>query len=395
MTSENNDNIGLIIVAAGSGKRAGGEIPKQYQNLAGIPVLKHTLNALLPYFPSKNIRVVINEDHREHYEAISSGLNLPEPVSGGATRQESVFNGLSAFETAALNETNLPDYVLIHDAARPFVNKEIIAGITERLHKGAKGVIPAIQIVDTLKYAEDGIINHTVPRDNLYKVQTPQGFVFKELLEAHKNEVNFEHTDDAAVMEANNWQMMLSKGHENNFKITTSDDFKKAEHMIMNRLSDIRVGSGFDVHRFEAGDTVTLCGIDIPFSQKLMGHSDADVGMHALTDAILSAIAAGDIGTHFPPSDEKWKGAPSETFLRHASNLVTERGGMISHAGITLICEAPKIGPHKDAMRARIADILNIDIDRVSVQATTTEKLGFTGRGEGIAAQASATVRLP
>jgi 2-C-methyl-D-erythritol 4-phosphate cytidylyltransferase/2-C-methyl-D-erythritol 2,4-cyclodiphosphate synthase len=409
---EKYKNIGVIIVAAGNGVRAGGDKPKQYQNIAAVPVLRRTIDAFLPYFPMENLRIVISEEHKSFFQECiqgpssqdlqshgpqsqdflsqsSQGHSLSPPVLGGRTRQESVFNGLQAFGE------NPPDYILVHDAARPFVTADIITSVIKALENGSKAVVPAVKIVDTLKFAENDIISHTVPRDNLYKVQTPQGFDFKALLNSHSAEVGKEHTDDGAVMEATGHSITLSKGDEDNFKITVADDFKKAEKMIMNSLNDIRVGSGFDVHRFETGDKVTLCGVDIPFNQKLKGHSDADVAMHALTDAILSAIAAGDIGTHFPPSDIRWKGEPSETFLKHAANLVQEQGGIIAHAGITIICEAPKIGPHKDTMRKRLANIMNMDMDRISVQATTTEKLGFTGRGEGIAAQATATIRLP
>ncbi|UTW54016.1 bifunctional 2-C-methyl-D-erythritol 4-phosphate cytidylyltransferase/2-C-methyl-D-erythritol 2,4-cyclodiphosphate synthase [Kordiimonas sp. SCSIO 12610] len=382
-------NIGLIIVAAGSGNRAGGDVPKQYQNIAGTSILRRTIDRFLCHFETDNIRIVINSELRDLYDKCTIDLNLPEPVDGGATRQASVYNGLMSFRN------NPPEYILIHDAARPFVSEAIIEDVIATLNSGASAVVPGVQIVDTLKRAQNQIIGNTVPRDNLFKVQTPQGFDYNLLLAGHETEAGKNHSDDAAIFEAMGTPVMISQGEEANFKITTPDDIQKAEKTIMSTLNDIRVGSGFDVHRFEDGDKVTLCGVDIPFNQKLKGHSDADVGMHALTDAILSAIAAGDIGTHFPPSDYRWKGEPSETFLKHAISLVRERGGMISHAGVTLICEAPKIGPHKDAMRERLATIINIDIDRVSVQATTTEKLGFTGRGEGIAAQATATVRLP
>jgi 2-C-methyl-D-erythritol 4-phosphate cytidylyltransferase/2-C-methyl-D-erythritol 2,4-cyclodiphosphate synthase len=384
-----NATVAVIIVAAGTGKRAGGDLPKQYQNLAGKPVLARTIERFLEHFETNQIHVVIHDDYREEYEQACSQYDLPAPISGGKTRQESVQRGLQSLEALR------PEHVLIHDAARPFVSNAIIGRVLTELQRGSLGVVPALPVIDTLKHVTDATIDHTVDRSSLYAVQTPQGFSYSTLLKAHRELGGQEHTDDASLLEALGHKVTICDGEETNFKITRPEDFQKAEQTIMSALSDIRVGSGFDVHRFEAGDSVTLCGIDIPFGQKLKGHSDADVAMHAITDAILGALCDGDIGTHFPPNEPQWKGEPSKTFLSFAAKRVLEHRGAIAHVGVTIICEAPKIGPHKDKMRQKISEIMDICGSKVSVQATTTEKLGFTGRGEGIAAQATATIRLP
>ena len=387
-------NIAVLIMAAGVGARAGGALPKQYQKIAGKEVLLRTIERFQAHFEPRNILTVIHPDHQSIYDDLEQnvsqqGNSLPSSVPGGLTRQASVLNGLRALKQRQ------PDFVLIHDAARPFVADKVIWNVVEALKAGALGTAPGLKVVDTLKYAESDIISHTVPRDNLIAIQTPQGFAFDLLLEAHEANKSQNYTDDTALFEDSGTPITWVEGDSENFKITTPDDIKRAESMIVQEQNDIRVGSGFDVHRLEAGSSVILCGVEIPFGKSLKGHSDADVGMHALTDAILAAISAGDIGTHFPPSDNRWRGEASSTFLKFAGDLVAQKNGSISHIGVTLICEAPKISPHKDHMRQRLADILSIDIGRVSVQATTTEKLGFTGRGEGIAAQATATVRLP
>ncbi|NVJ99112.1 MAG: bifunctional 2-C-methyl-D-erythritol 4-phosphate cytidylyltransferase/2-C-methyl-D-erythritol 2,4-cyclodiphosphate synthase [Alphaproteobacteria bacterium] len=381
--------VSVIVVAAGRGSRAGKGLPKQYRKVAGKPVLRRTIESFLAVDPAFKIICVIHPDDQDLYLEATKGLELEQRVFGGATRQESVLNGLSGIEH--LN----PDFVLVHDAARPFASSTVVQGVMDALQEGAQAVVPAVSVVDTLKFVEDNTIKHTVARDNLFAVQTPQGFPFQALLAAHRAVIGQALTDDAAVIEASGGAVTISRGEPTNYKLTSPEDFMKAEKDILMSLADVRVGSGYDVHRFEAGDDVWLCGVKVPFTQSLKGHSDADVGLHALTDAILAAIADGDIGTHFPPSEEKWRGAPSDIFLTFARDRVQQKDGMIAHVSICLICEEPKIGPHKEIMRIRIAELLEIDISRVSVQATTTEKLGFTGRKEGIAAQATATVRLP
>ncbi|PCI64493.1 MAG: bifunctional 2-C-methyl-D-erythritol 4-phosphate cytidylyltransferase/2-C-methyl-D-erythritol 2,4-cyclodiphosphate synthase [Kordiimonadales bacterium] len=379
----------IIIVAAGRGSRAGEGLPKQYRMIAGKPLLRQTVTALQKIAPEAHIQVVIHENDRALYSRSVEGLALMEPVFGGDTRQQSVLNGLSGIEHLTA------DYVLIHDAARPFVSSEVVGAVLQTLENGASAVVPGVPIVDTIKRTNPEGELHTVDRDGLFAIQTPQGFSYRELRLAHEANIGEAYTDDGAVMEAAGHNVEICLGSEGNFKVTTAADFDRAETQMMLRTADIRVGSGYDVHRFEAGDSVWLCGVNIPHSQSLKGHSDADVALHAITDAVLAAIAEGDIGTHFPPSDEQWRGVESHIFLSHAAKLVRARSGILAHVSVIIICERPKIGPHMDAMRARIADILALDISRVSVQATTTEKLGFTGRGEGIAAQATATVRLP
>ncbi|GGY40225.1 bifunctional enzyme IspD/IspF [Parvularcula lutaonensis] len=310
-------------------------------------------------------------------------------MPGGAERQASVLRGLEAL---AREE---PDIVLIHDGARPFVSSATIDRVIDAARRDS-GAIAALPVSDTLKRAGDGpVISGTVPRDRLWRAQTPQGFRFEEILDLHRQFSEREDmTDDASLFEAAGRPVTLVEDDPTNIKITRPEDFALAERLLESAM-ETRVGQGFDVHAFEDGDHVTLCGVDIPHTQKLRGHSDADVGMHALTDAIYGALAEGDIGQHFPPSDEQWRGAPSEVFLRHAAELVKKRGGRILHTDVTLICEAPKVGPHREAMRGALAEIMGISLDRVAVKATTTEKLGFTGRGEGIAAQALVTVTLP
>jgi 2-C-methyl-D-erythritol 4-phosphate cytidylyltransferase/2-C-methyl-D-erythritol 2,4-cyclodiphosphate synthase len=331
---------------------------------------------------------VISAEHRGLYDAATAGLQLLPPVSGGPNRQDSVRNGLESL--ADLH----PDHVLIHDAARPFVSPAIIDRTLAAL-ADAPGAIVAIPVTDTLKRAEDGQVGETVDRSGLWRAQTPQAFRFAEILAAHRAARGAAMTDDAAVAEAARLPMKLVMGADDNFKITTAEDLQRAERLLAPAASEFRTGTGYDVHRFAAGDGVTLCGIRIAHDQALEGHSDADVGLHALTDAILGAIGAGDIGSHFPPSDRQWRGVDSAKFVEHAAGLVAAKGGRITHVDVTLICERPKIAPHRAAMVSRIAGILHLAEDRVSVKATTTEGLGFTGRREGIAAQAVATVALP
>ncbi|QCG88146.1 bifunctional 2-C-methyl-D-erythritol 4-phosphate cytidylyltransferase/2-C-methyl-D-erythritol 2,4-cyclodiphosphate synthase [Azospirillum sp. TSH100] len=378
-----------LIVAGGSGQRFGAERPKQYLDLAGKPVLRRTVEAFLGHPQLTGVRVVIDPTWRETYDAAVSGLGLPSPVAGGASRQESVRNGLEA-----LAADGAPDLVLIHDAARPLIDASTIGAVIAALDS-TPGAIAAVQVADTLKRGSECVITGTVDREGLWRAQTPQGFRFPAILEAHRTAAGLTLTDDAAVAEQAGLAVALVPSKEDNFKVTTPDDLTRATRAVMSSLWDVRTGSGFDVHRFTDGDFVTLCGLRVPHSHGLEGHSDADVGLHALTDAILGALAAGDIGSHFPPTDPRWRGADSSRFLRHAADLVAERGGVIAHADVTIICERPKVGPHRAVMAERIAQILGIEVGRVSVKATTTEQLGFTGRREGIAAQAVATIRLP
>jgi 2-C-methyl-D-erythritol 4-phosphate cytidylyltransferase/2-C-methyl-D-erythritol 2,4-cyclodiphosphate synthase len=377
----------VLIVAAGRGSRFGGEVPKQYTNLGGVAVLRRTVLAFRNHPGIASILVAIHPDDRELCDAAIGDLDIPI-VFGGATRQDSVLNLLEALEAPA------EDRVLIQDAARPLVNAGIIDRMIAALDT-VRGAIAAVPLADTLKRGADGKITGTVDRTALWRAQTPQGFHFGAILLAHRDAAGMELTDDAAVAEQAGIAVELVMGDEDNFKITSAGDLARAELLVQSRLGDVRTGTGFDVHRLVDGDGCWINGVKIPHTQSLLGHSDADVGLHALTDAILGAIGAGDIGTHFPPSDEKWRGAPSHKFLRHAADLVVAKGGAIAHCDVTVMCERPKIGPHRAAMVKRIAEILGIDEDRVSVKATTTEGLGFTGRGEGIAAQAIATVRLP
>lgn len=378
-----------LIVAGGSGQRFGAERPKQYLDLAGKPVLRRTVEAFLRHPQVGGVRVVIDPAWRDAYDAAVAGLGLSDPVAGGASRQDSVRNGLEA-----LAADGAPDLVLIHDAARPLIDEATIGAVIAALDD-RPGAIAAVPVADTLKRGNDGSIGATVDREGLWRAQTPQGFRFPAILEAHRAAAGLSLTDDAAVAERAGLAVALVPSKEDNFKVTTPDDLTRATRAVMSSLWDVRTGSGFDVHRFTDGDFVTLCGLQVPHSHGLEGHSDADVGLHALTDAILGALAAGDIGSHFPPTDPRWRGADSAKFLRHAADLVAERGGVIAHADVTIICERPKVGPHRAAMAERIAQILGIEVGRVSVKATTTEQLGFTGRREGIAAQAVATVRLP
>ncbi|MRG73394.1 bifunctional 2-C-methyl-D-erythritol 4-phosphate cytidylyltransferase/2-C-methyl-D-erythritol 2,4-cyclodiphosphate synthase [Alphaproteobacteria bacterium HT1-32] len=381
-----------LIVAGGRGSRFGGDLPKQYADLGGMPVIRHTIEIFLRHPAIDALLVVIHPDDLDLYNAAVAGLDLLPPVLGGSERQDSVRNGLEALAEAA------PEAVLIHDAARPAVAPATIDGVLAAL-ADAGGVIPVLPIVDTLKQrADDDRLGGTVDRNSLVRAQTPQGFRFGDILAAHRASAGKNLTDDAAVMEAAGHVVTGVPGTEQNVKITTNDDLARMAQQLDGQAEmqwEYRTGNGYDVHKFEAGSEVTICGIVIPHSAGLAGHSDADVGLHALTDALLGSIAEGDIGDHFPPSDSQWRGAPSDLFLRHAHSLLLQRGGVIANLDVTLICEAPKIGPHRQTMRERIGDILGLDTGRISVKATTTEKLGFTGRSEGIAAVATVSVRLP
>lgn len=376
-----------LVVAAGRGRRFGGDQPKQYQDLAGRPVLRHTLASLAVNPQIDAVRAVIHPDDIDLYREAAAGLGLLEPVFGGETRQDSVRLGLDSL--APLDAK----VVLIHDGARPFVDAGTVGRVIAALetHPGA---IPAVAVADTLKRGADGLVGSTVERANLWRAQTPQGFRFSDILAAHRAVIGQELTDDAAVMERAGLAVALVSGSEDNFKITTAADLERARRAFAGP-GETRIGTGYDVHRFAPGTGVWLCGVLVPHDFRLEGHSDADVALHAATDALLGAVSAADIGRHFPPTDPKWKGASSDRFLAHAAGLVAALGGRIVHLDITVICERPKVGPHRPAMQARVAEILGIRQDRVSVKATTTEGLGFTGRREGIAAQAAATVWLP
>ena len=392
--------VAVLIVAAGRGTRAASvsSVPKQYRRVGGRPVLARAVESFAAHPAIDAIQVVIHPDDGALYEACCAEVAMPTflrpPVSGGATRQDSVRAGLHALAAV------VPDIVLIHDAARALVGADVIGRVVAALdsHDGA---IAALPVIDTLKRsAPDGTIDSTLSRDGLWRAQTPQGFRFAKILAAHDAAFaagRSDFTDDAAIAEWAGLRIALVQGSERNLKLTEQEDFALAERLIEPRTEpgEARTGTGFDVHRFGPGDHVWLCGVRIDHDKSLEGHSDADVGLHALTDAILGAIADGDIGQHFPPTDPQWAGAASDHFLRDAARRVTERGGRIINVDVTLLCEAPKIAPHRDAMRATIAGILQIGIDRVNVKATTTEGLGFTGRREGIAAMASATVLLP
>ena len=375
-----------LVVAAGRGQRFGGAMPKQYRELGGMSLVRRALLAFVAHPAVKTVRAVIHPDDRALFDAASAVLDLLEPVAGGASRQESARLGLESLEAKA------PQWVLIHDAARPFVEQALISRTLAALDT-APGAVPAVAVRDTLKREAEGRVAETVSREGLWRAQTPQGFCYLEILEAHRRFSGLELTDDAAVAEKAGLGVALVEGDEDNVKVTTEEDLRRAEALL--GAGEVRTGMGFDVHRLGPGDGLMLCGVSIPFESGLEGHSDADVGLHALTDAILGAIGAGDIGSHFPPGDAEWRDAPSETFLRHAGALLTALGGTVANLDLTLICEQPRVAPHRAAMTGRIAEILGIDRGRVSVKGTTTERLGFLGRGEGIAAQAVATVRLP
>jgi 2-C-methyl-D-erythritol 4-phosphate cytidylyltransferase/2-C-methyl-D-erythritol 2,4-cyclodiphosphate synthase len=392
-------SVAALIVAAGRGARAAGEAgrPKQYCPIGGVPMLARTIAAFAAHPSVGDILVVIHPDDATLYEAASQGFagRLRKAVPGGARRQDSVRAGLEALASEA------PSAVLIHDAARPFVRPELIARVIAGLdaHQGA---LPCLPVTDTLKLVAQGRVTGTVERDLLWRAQTPQGFKFDAILFAHRaaaKEPAREFTDDSGIAEWFGLDVALVEGAEDNRKLTTREDLKIADELLQpgsaRGSATIRVASGYDVHAFGPGDAVILCGVAIPHPKKLIGHSDADVGLHALTDALLGTIAEGDIGVHFPPSDARWRGAASELFLKHAASLVRERGGVIVHVDVTLLCEAPRIGPYRDQMRARIAEALGVQIAQVSIKATTNEGLGFIGRGEGIAAMATATVSLP
>jgi 2-C-methyl-D-erythritol 4-phosphate cytidylyltransferase/2-C-methyl-D-erythritol 2,4-cyclodiphosphate synthase len=385
--------VAAVIVAAGRGERAGGNIPKQYRQIAGEPMIRPTLSAFLDHPRIGLVQPVIQAGDAGAYQAAIAGLEgLSVPVCGGATRQASVHAGLEALVASA------PELVLIHDAARPFLSEALInRAIAAGRETGA--AVPGIVIADTVKEVDAAsIVSATLDRSRLRIVQTPQVFTFDLIIDAHRRATAAglaSFSDDAALAEWAGHRVSVFEGETSNVKVTTNEDFVRAEIMHLSALSDVRTGNGFDVHAFADGDHVMLAGVRIPHSHGLTGHSDADVALHALVDAILGALADGDIGSHFPPTDPQWKGAASDRFLAFACERVRARHGVIALLDVTIVCEAPRVSPHRDAMRERIAAIAGIPIARVAVKATTSEKLGFTGRGEGIVAMATATVRLP
>ena len=381
-----------LIVAAGRGVRLGPGVAKQYRKLDGRTVLYHAAAAFAGHPAVDHVAVVIGAGDRELYDGAVDDLVLLKPVVGGANRRASVLAGLESLAAIA------PDRVLIHDGARPFPSPEVIDAVLEARDR-TPGAIAAVAVADSLKRGAGGRITGAVDRDGLWRAQTPQGFRFADILAAHRaaahGAADWDLTDDAAVAEQAGLAVSLVEGAEDNFKITTAADLARARRLAEGRLGVVRVGTGFDVHRFGPARRLMLCGVAVDHDQGLAGHSDADVALHALTDAILGALAAGDIGEHFPASDPAWRDAASDRFVAHAGELVARAGGMVAAVDLTVIAEAPKIAPHRVAMRMRIAEILAIPVERVSVKATTTERLGFTGRGEGIAAQAVVTLRLP
>jgi 2-C-methyl-D-erythritol 4-phosphate cytidylyltransferase/2-C-methyl-D-erythritol 2,4-cyclodiphosphate synthase len=378
-----------LIVAAGRGLRAGAGGPKQYRRLAGRTVIARSVAAFASHPQIARTQVVIHADDIANFDAAMTGVTIAAPVIGGASRQASVLAGLEALTAFT------PDIVLIHDAARPFATPSLITRAIDAA-KATGAAIPVIALTDTAKIVDaHGVITATADRAQLRLAQTPQAFKFDAILSAHRRAAKDgrdDFTDDASIAEWAGLTVATFEGDAANMKLTTADDFARAEIQL---AGDIRTATGYDVHAFGPGDHVTICGVRIPFDRGVVAHSDGDVGLHALVDAILGALADGDIGTHFPPSDPQWKNAASDRFLTDACARVAARGGTIAHLDVTLVCEAPKIGPHRDAMRERIAAIAGIDLARVSVKATTSERLGFTGRGEGLAATATATIRLP
>ena len=373
--------IAALLVAAGSGSRFGGATAKQFFPSAGRPIIRHAAEALAPH-----VSVLQPVGEAEPIAAALAGLPHLPVVPGGDTRQASVRLGLEALAPHA------PDIVLVHDAARPFIPPGTIPALLAAL-EAVPGAIPAIAVADTLKRGRDGRIVETVPRANLFRAQTPQAFRFPLLLDLHRRAAGGA-TDDASILEAAGHPVALVPGHDDNIKLTYPEDFSRLERILSPALVP-RVGTGFDVHALADGRRLVLCGVAVPHERGLAGHSDADVGIHALCDAIYGALAEGDIGRHFPPSEAAWKDADSARFLRHAAERIAARGGVLANADVTLICERPKIAPHAEAMRGRLAELLSVAVGTISVKATTTEKLGFTGRAEGIAAQAVATVLVP
>lgn len=381
-----------IIVASGRGQRFGGELPKQYVPLCGSPLLRHTLKRFADHPEVAGVCTVIHPDDRALYDEASRGLDLMPPVIGGETRQDSGRLGLESLADSP------PEKVLIHDGARPLIKADVISRVIEALDR-YEGALPALPVGDTLKRLDGQRVGETVARQGLFRAQTPQGFLYEGILSAHRRFEGQAMTDDAAVAEGAGLSVTIVRGDDENIKVTAKDDLVRAETHLLGGLRP-RTGMGFDVHRLEPADVsdaggLVLMGLTLPEPFRMVGHSDADVGLHAITDALLGVLASGDIGSHFPPSDPTWKGADSAIFLNHAVDQIDRAGGVIEHVDATLICERPKIGPYREAMVERLSGLLRLPSHRVSIKATTTERLGFTGRGEGIAAQAIATVLLP
>ena len=386
MTQDKNREFHLIIAAAGHGDRFGNIVPKQYVNISGKTLLRHTLDNALRWDGLKSLRVIIDPEHAELYHEAVKGLDLAHPITGGISRKSSINNAISSISHVMDNEI-----ILVHDAARPLTPAQDIRKLLAAMETG-KAATLASPVTDTLRRDQE-----IISRDGLWALQTPQAFYFGDLKTAHTNADNDDtHTDDTSLITAAGIEVRLVEGSRSNIKLTTPDDLPVMRALLAAN-TETRTGMGFDVHAFEkqaTGRKLMLCGVAVPHDFALTGHSDADVGLHALTDALLGTIGEGDIGTHFPPSDAAYKDMDSAIFLRHAVSLIDKRGGSILNLDLTLICEAPKIGPHAARMKERIAEIAGINAARISIKATTTEKLGFTGRGEGIAAQAIATVRL-
>lgn len=378
-------------MAAGSGSRTGLNTPKQYIKIGDNAVIHHTILQFVNHPKIDAVRVIYSPEHADIYQKSIAGLNVLSPIKGGASRQESVRLGLESLAEFS------PKKVLIHDAARPFVSPNIISNVVNKLNN-CDAAIPVILVEDTLKKIDNGQVSTTVSRDNLARAQTPQGFSYGKITQAHQTLKHMQLTDDASLFEQLNLSVETVLGQQGNFKITTEDDLKRAEKIMQKQyIPDIRCGTGFDVHKFcepknLENNSIMLCGIAVPHDKSLKGHSDSDVAMHAVVDALLGAVSEGDIGEHFPPSDDSYKGMASEVFLKKAKELVEQKNGVILNIDVTIICENPKLQSYKKAMAAKLADILQIEKERVSVKATTTEKLGFTGRSEGIAAQSSASV---
>lgn len=395
MMTEPAPTFGILIVAAGRGERAGqAEGPKQYRRIGGEPVLLHTVRAFTRWPHASTIIIAIHEDDTALYEdcvrSFPSTIRI-EAVTGGATRQVSVLKGLEAFEGSGIS------HVMIHDAVRPFFMPRLLDAIRDAHLDGERAVLPVTAVADTLKRSTpDNYCDGTVSRSGLFAAQTPQSFDYPLILAGHRAaeaEGRDDFTDDAAIAEWQEVPVKLVEGDRDNIKLTLRRDIELADERLRGAMiPDIRTGNGYDVHQLVEGDGVTLCGVLIPHTQTLKGHSDADVALHALTDALLATCGAGDIGDHFPPSDPQWRGAASRIFLEHAAKIVREHGGTIMNADVSIIAEAPKIGPHRESMRKMLAEMLGIDLERCSVKATTNEKIGFVGRGEGIAAIATATV---
>ena len=379
--------VTALIVAAGKGERLGAGIPKQFRPIAGKPMLRWAVEAMASHRAIGDVRVVIGGDDEARFRQATAGLDLGSPIIGGATRQESVRRGLEA-----LAEQGPPDLVLIHDAARPFCPGAVIDRLLEALETESAAV-PALPAADTLMRGKGRRLGETVDRTHLNRVQTPQAFHFAHILEAHRAKAAESFTDDATLARAAHVGVVRVEGDEALSKLTFEGDFARAEERLLSRLVP-RTGLGFDVHAFAGDGPVMLGGVAVPHARGLAGHSDADVVLHAITDALLGAAGLDDIGAHFPPSDPRWKGASSDIFLAHAAGLLRDRGAILDHVDCTIIGEEPRIGPQREAMRSRVAEILGMAMEQVSIKATTTDGLGFTGRREGLAAQAIASIRI-